>query len=567
MSDDPYCGGATMEDRLDVLDTVRYARPTQEVANQPPPLVGYNAWAADPILREAVSREGGGWVAARADDLGQIVGSERMAMLAAQANRVPPQLRSYDQFGNRIDEVDFHPAYHELLTLALGHGLHSLAWTAPQPGGFVARAALNYLWNQGENGTACPVTMTFAGVQVLRHAPALAAQWEPKLTADHYDPRLVPVGEKIGAMVGMAMTEKQGGSDLRATQTRARRVGEHWFELRGHKWFCSAPMSDAFLTLALLDGAITCFFVPRVLPDGSRNRFLIQRLKDKVGNRSNASAEIEYEGTLAQLVGEPGRGIATLIEMAHLTRFDIVVAVAGIMRAALNHALHHCTHRSAFGRPLVQQPLMQNVLADLAIETEAATLLAFRLARAFDRQSADEHDRLLTRILTPVAKYWVCKRLPMLAAEAMECIGGNGYVEESPLARFYREAPLNSIWEGSGNVICLDVLRAMQKTPDAREAFFREIGPAIAADGRLSRYLDVIGTELGNPQGLEGRARRVTEMLAQLFSAALLVQHSTKEVVDAFCTARLGRDGGKAFGTLPGRVEVERILDRARLRA
>jgi putative acyl-CoA dehydrogenase len=362
------------------------------------------------------------------------------------------------------------------------------------------------------------------------------------------------------------MTEKQGGSDLRSTQTHAKRLAQHWFELRGHKWFCSAPMSDGFLTLALLDGAITCFLVPRILPDGTRNRLLIQRLKDKVGNRSNASAEIEYDATLAHLVGEPGRGIATLIEMAHLTRFDIVVAVAGMMRAALNQALHHCAHRVAFGRVLIEQPLMENVLADLAIETEAATLLAFRLARAFDRQKDDEQERLLTRILTPLAKFWLCKRLPMFMGEAMECIGGNGYVEESPVARAYREAPVNGIWEGSGNVICLDVLRAMQKTPDARDALFREIGPAIAADGRVSRYLDVIGTELGNSQNLEGRARRVTEMLAQLVSAALLVQHSTKEVVDAFCSARLGRDGGKSFGTLPGRVEVDKILDRARLR-
>jgi putative acyl-CoA dehydrogenase len=554
-----------MNDRLDDLDTIRYTRPTHQVTNQPPPLVGYNAWSGDAILRDAVQREGGGWIGTRADDLGETVGSERMQLLAVQANRVAPALRTHDAYGHRIDEVDYHPAYHELMTLALVNGLHSTAWTAPR-GGFVARAALNYLWNQAENGTACPITMTFASVQVLRIAPALASVWEPKLTADHYDPRLVPVGEKLGAMVGMAMTEKQGGSDLRSIQTRARRVTADWYELRGHKWFCSAPMSDGFLTLALQDGAITCFFVPRVMPDGTRNRFLIQRLKDKVGNRSNASAEIEYDGTLAQLVGEPGRGIATIIEMAHLTRFDIVIAVAGMMRAVLNQVLHHCAHRVAFGLTLIDQPLMQNVLADLAIEAEAATLVAFRLARAFDRQHDDEHERLLTRILTPVAKFWLCKRLPMFVDEAMECIGGNGYVEEHPLARFYREAPVNGIWEGSGNVICLDVLRSMQRTPDARDALFRELGPAIAGDGRVSRYLDTIGTELGNAHGLEGRARRVTEMLAQIISAALLVQHSQKEVVDAFCSARLGRDGGKSFGTLPGRVEVERILDRARIR-
>ncbi len=556
-----------MNDHRDDLDTVRFTRATHEVTNQPPPLVGYNAWTGDPVLRATVAREGAGWVEEQAASLGELIGSERMQLLANQANRSPPELRTHDGAGHRIDEVDYHPAYHELMHLAFGNALHSLAWTAG-PGGFVARAALIYLWNQGENGTSCPVTMTFAAVQVLRNAPALAADWEPKLLAPAYDPRPVPVSSKAAATIGMAMTEKQGGSDLRANQTRARRVSTDLYELRGHKWFCSAPMSDGFLTLALLDGAITCFFVPRSLPDGTRNRLLIQRLKDKVGNRSNASSEIEYDGTLARLIGEPGRGIATLIEMAHLTRFDIVVAAAGMMRAALHQALHWCEHRVAFGRRLVEQPLMRNVLADLAIESEAAMALAFRLARAFDRMHHDEHERLITRIVTPVAKYWVCKRLPMMIGECMEVLGGNGFVEESgPIARLYREAPLNGIWEGSGNVICLDVLRAMQKTPDARDALFRELAPGIERDGRVSRYLDVIGTELGNAQGLEGRARRVTEMLAQILSAALLAQHATKEVVDAFCSARLGRDGGKAFGTLPGRVECAAIIERARLRA
>jgi putative acyl-CoA dehydrogenase len=557
-----------VNDRLDDegLDTVRFTRGTHEVTNQPPPLVGANPWTGDPVLRATVAREGGGWVDEQAASLGELVGSERMQLLAAQANRILPELRTHDRAGNRIDEVDYHPAYHELMQLAFTNGLHSLAWTAAGPGGFVARAALNFLWNQGENGTSCPVTMTFAGVQVLRQSPEIARDWESKLVAPAYDPRPLPVSEKTAATVGMAMTEKQGGSDLRANQTRARYVAHDLYELRGHKWFCSAPMSDGFLTLALLEGALTCFFVPRSLADGTRNRFYIQRLKDKVGNRSNASAEIEYDGTLAWLVGDPGRGIATLIEMAHLTRFDIVVAAAGMMRAALHQALHHCAHRVAFGRTLVEQPLMQNVLADLAIESEAAMLIAFRLARAFDRMGHDEQERRLTRIITPIAKYWLCKRLPMLIAEAMECLGGNGYVEEGPLGRLYREAPLNGIWEGSGNVICLDVLRAMQKAPDVRDALFRELGPAIEADGRVSRYLDVIGTELGNPQGLEGRARRVTETLGQILSAALLVQHAPKEVVDAFCMGRLGRDGGKAFGTLPGRVECAAIIERARLR-
>jgi putative acyl-CoA dehydrogenase len=547
------------------LDTVRFDQAMRENDNQPPPLAGYNAWTQDPWLRATVAREGGGWVGERAAKVGELVGSERVQQLADQANRVVPELRTNDLHGRRIDEVEFHPAYHELMSLAFGHGLHSLAWRTRGPGGFVARAALNYLWNQLENGTACPVTMTFASVQVLRAAPAIAKEWEPKILSNAYDPRPLPINEKTAATVGMAMTEKQGGSDLRATQTRARRTFSDFFELSGAKWFCSAPMSDGFLTLALLDGALTCFFVPRSLSNGMRNRFLIQRLKDKVGNRSNASSEIAFDGTLAWLVGEPGRGIATLIEMAHLTRFDIAIAAAGMMRAAFNRALHHCTHRLAFGRPLVEQPLMQNVLADLALESEAALLLAFRLARAFDRQANDEHERLITRILTPLAKYWLCKRLPMMIGECMECIGGNGYVEDGPLARLYREAPLNGIWEGSGNVICLDVLRAIQKTPAARDALFGEIAPAIEADGRMSRYLDVIGTELGTTQGLEGRARRVAEMLAQMLSAALLIQHSPQEVVDAFCVARLGRDGGKAFGTLPGRVACAAIIERARL--
>jgi putative acyl-CoA dehydrogenase len=556
-----------VNDRLDYLDTIRFNLATREAANQPPPLAGYNAWDGDECVRRAVEREGGGWISGEAKVLGEFVGSERMQLLAAQANRFVPELRTHDPAGQRIDEIEYHPSYHELMQVALSSGLHSLGWTAGGRGGFVARAALCYLWNQGENGTACPITMTFAGVQVLRQAPDLAGEWVPKLTATAYDPRALPVSEKKAATLGMAMTEKQGGSDLRANQTKARHVGADLYELKGHKWFCSAPMSDGFLTLGLLDDALTCFLVPRWLPSGGRNRFTIQRLKDKVGNRSNASAEIEYDGTLGILVGEPGRGIATLIEMAHLTRFDIVVAVAGMMRAALNQAIHHCAYRIAFGRKLIEQPLMQNVLADLALETEAATLLAFRLARAFDRMDSDPHERLLTRIVTPIAKFWLAKRLPMFVAECMECIGGNGFVEESPLARLHRESPLNSIWEGSGNVICLDVLRAMQKTPDARDALFRELGPAIETDSRVSRYLDVIGTELGTSQGIEGRARRVTEMLAQVLSAALLVQHAPKEVAQAFGLGRLGRDGGKAFGTLPGRIDCAAIIDRARLKA
>jgi putative acyl-CoA dehydrogenase len=383
--------------------------------------------------------------------------------------------------------------------------------------------------------------------------------------ANAYDPRPLPVASKAGATIGMAMTEKQGVSDLRASTTVAAAAGNGWFALAGHKWFCSAPMSDAFLTLAQRAEGLSCFLVPRSLPDGARNPFQLQRLKDKVGNRSNASAEIEYDGTLALPVGEAGRGIATLIEMAHLTRFDIVVAAAGMMRGALNQALHHTAHRRAFGDALAAQPLMRNVLADLAIEAEAALLLALRLARAFDRQYADESERLLTRIVTPVAKYWLCKRLPGFVVECMECLGGNGYVEESPLARLYREAPLNGIWEGSGNVICLDVLRALTREPPALDAYFAEISAVAPVEPRVSRYLDVLGTELGESADQEARARRIAEMLALALQASLLARHATAEVVDAFCVSRLGADGGRAYGTLPARLDLAGIAARAAL--
>jgi putative acyl-CoA dehydrogenase len=431
---------------------------THEVTNQPPPLAGYNAWTGDRVLREAAKRAGAGWIERDAAAMGELAGSERMQLLADQANRYGPVLRSHDRFGHRIDSVDFHPAYHELMSLAFGAGLHSIAWTEKRDGAFAARAALNYLWNQGEQGISCPVTMTFAGVQVLRNAPALAAEWEPRLTARSYDARPLPVAQKTGATIGMAMTEKQGGSDLRSNSTVAVRDGGA-FLLTGHKWFCSAPMCDAFLALARLEDRVTCFLVPRSLPDGTRNPFYLQRLKDKIGNRSNASSEIEFRHTRAHLVGPEGRGIATLIEMAHLTRFDIVVASAGMMRAGLTQALHHCEHRRAFGARLAEHAAMQNVLADLALESEAATLTAFRLAQAFDRGAKDANERLLARIMTPVAKYWLCKRNPPFTAEAMECLGGNGFVEDGPFGRLFRESPLNGIWEGSGNVICLDVLR------------------------------------------------------------------------------------------------------------
>ncbi len=534
-------------------------RNVPDSANQPPPLVGFNAWLGDRTLREAVDREGGGWISARASDMGELVGSERMQVLAAQANRHAPELRTHDRFGNRIDAVEYHPAYHELMSLAFGAGLHSLAWTESKPGVWVARAALNYLWNQGENGVACPVTMTFASVRVLRNDRDLAAEWEPKLLACDYDPRPLPLAQKRAVTIGMAMTERQGGSDLRANSSRAAPAGSGEYELSGHKWFCSAPMSDAFFTLANTDAGLTCFFVPRSLPDGARNPFFIQRLKDKCGNRSNASAEIEYRGTRAWIVGEQGRGIATLLGMAHLTRFDIVVACAGMMRAALNQALHHTAYRSAFGKRLAEQPLMQNVLADLALESEAAVLLAFRLARAFDRSESDEREKALMRLMTPIAKYWLCKRLPPLAVEAMECLGGNGYVEEAPLARLYREAPLNGIWEGSGNVICLDALRSIQREPAGLEALHDEIAKG---GERVRKGVPPISELLGDPGGAEPRARRIVESIAIALQASLMAQHAEQDAADAFCASRLEGDWGQAFGTLAGGARCAAIVER-----
>jgi len=543
----------------------RAAAPVGQASNQPPLLAGYNAWEQDPILRAAVEREGGGWIGERAHRLGDLVGSERMQLLADQANRHLPQLRTHDRFGERIDAVDYHPAYHELMALAFGAGLHSIAWKARRDGAFVARAALNYLWNQTENGTSCPVTMAFAAVQVMRNDAQLAAEWEPKLLADAYDPRPLHLSQKSAVTVGMAMTEKQGGSDLRSNQTAATDLGDGAYALEGHKWFCSAPMSDGFLTLARTGAGVTCFFAPRSLADGTRNGIHIQRLKDKCGNRSNASSEIEYHGAWARRIGAEGRGIATLIEMAHLTRFDIVVASAGMMRGALNQVMHHCEHRQAFGKRLVQQPLMQNVLADLALETEAATLLALRLARALDLSAGNPQERLLARILTPMAKYWLAKRNPAFMFEAMECLGGNGYVEEAPLARFYREAPVNSIWEGSGNVACLDVLRSMQKQPESVAVLLSEIRAGASGDRHLALFVDAIETQLRETDGIEQRARRIAEASTLALQASLMAQHAAPAAADAFFSSRVQGDWGHAFGTLPKGARCDEIIARSRL--
>ena len=537
---------------------------TGEVLNQPPPLQGYDAYGADPWLKAAVHRAGASWIDGAAHELGGFVGSAEAQAHAAAANRHPPELLTHDRFGHRIDRVDYHPAYHALMGRAIGAGVHSLAWKRAS-GGFTGRAVLFYLWNQLEQGTACPVTMTFASIPVFKHAPDIESAWRGKVLADAYDPRPIAAAEKAGATIGMAMTEKQGGSDLRAIVTTATRADGAW-RLDGHKWFCSAPMSDAFFTLARAQAGITCFFVPRTLPDGSRNAFLIQRLKDKVGNRSNASSEIEYGATTAWLVGEPGRGIATLIEMAHHTRFDIVVGVAGMMRAALNEALHHARHRSAFGKRLAEHALMRNVIADLALEAEAAMLLAFRLATAFDASATNARERELQRLLTPVAKYWLCKRMVPVAAEAMECVGGNGYVEESPLARLYREAPLNGIWEGSANVICLDVLRAMAKSPEAFGALVEEI--LAAPDPRVRSVLDAARASLADPAAAESQARAVVEALALAMQGSLMQRYAAPAAAEAFCASRLvNRGSGRALGALSAGIDTAPLVQRAALEA
>lgn len=528
---------------------------THEVTNQPPPIAAYNLFDADPILRAALRREGAGWAERRVRDFGAALGEEAVPALAEAANRYPPELRAFDRFGHRIDEVEYHPAYHALMTLAKRHEVHSIAWTAGREGAHVAHMALEYLLVQAEAGVCCPITMTYAAVPALRRAPALAAEWEPRITAPEYDPRCIPAGEKTGATMGMAMTEKQGGSDLRAATTRARALGDGAYELTGHKWFCSAPMSDAFLTIAYTDEGLGCFLAPRWRPDGSRNPFLIQRLKDKLGDRSNASAEIEYRGTWAQIVGEEGRGIRTIIEMVHHTRLDTALAAAGMMRQAVVLAVHHAAHRRAFQRPLIDQPLMRNLLADLVVEWAAATMMAARVARGFDAPGDP-----FARIAVSIAKYWINKRLPNHVFEAMECLGGGGYVEESAMPRLYREAPVNSIWEGSGNVICLDVLRAMARAPDSLDAFLAELDAARGGDRRLDAAIERLRKDLAAKGDREPRARRLVESMALALQGALAVRFAPPAVADAFCASRLGGDWGRVLGTLPAGVAFDEII-------
>ncbi|WP_433858776.1 acyl-CoA dehydrogenase family protein [Streptomyces kronopolitis] len=541
------------------------AATTHTVTNQPPPLVGYNVFASDPVLTEGIARHVSASrrdeVREELDTLGRAAGSAQARQWGEQANAHPPVLHTHDRYGHRIDEVEFHPAWHRLLGHAVTAGLTG-AWSRPD--GHVRRTAGFLVWTQAEAGHGCPLSMTHAAVPALRAEPELAAVWEPLLTSPIYDRELRPAAEKGGALAGMAMTEKQGGSDVRSLTTRAEPLaapGE--YVLTGHKWFCSAPMSDAFLVLARAPGGLTCFLLPRVLPDGSRNALRIQRLKDKLGNRSNASAEVEFDGaTWARRVGEEGRGVATILEMVAATRLDCVTASAALMRQAVAQATHHAAHREAFGRRLTDQPLMRNVLADLALESEAATTLALRLAAAYDGGTAQ--DRHFLRLAVPAAKYWVTKRCTPLVAEALECLGGNGYVEDSGLPRLLREAPVNSIWEGAGNVQALDVLRALRREPEALNAFLTEIGAARGADHRLDRAIRAMLTELADLEGIEARARRLVERMATVLQGSLLVRHAPPEVADAFCASRLGGDAGAAFGTLPHTLDLAAVVARAR---
>jgi putative acyl-CoA dehydrogenase len=544
----------------------------ESAQNQVPPLTDYNLFLSDRTLVQAVEREGAGWAREQITELGRLLGSEETQRWGFEANENKPVLHTHDRVGNRRDEVVFHPAWHSLMRTSVENRLHCLPWEKPaaaRGGAHLARAALMMLTVQNEAGHTCPISMTFSAVAALRAEPDLAHDWEPRILSSSYDPQFAPPQQKSGVLLGMGMTEKQGGSDVRANTSRAERIGSsREYLITGHKWFCSAPMCDAFLVLAQAPKGLSCFLLPRWTPTGERNHFHIQRLKDKLGNRSNASSEVEFSQAWAHLVGEEGRGIQTIIEMVNHTRLDCSIAAAGLMRQALVQAVHHARHRHAFGKLLIDQPLMRNVLADLAIESEAATLLMVRLAHSFDARESSERERAFCRIATAIAKYWLCKRSPVHVGEALECLGGNGYVEESIMPRLYREAPLYSIWEGSGNVMCLDVLRALTKDPATLEALLAELQTTAGADKRLDAYVTSIQEKFsakagnGSPQGSgnDYAARELTEKLALALQASLVIRHTVPAVADAFIASRLAGQHGSAFGTLPAGSDVDGIL-------
>jgi putative acyl-CoA dehydrogenase len=536
---------------------------THDVTNQVPPLVGHDVAAYPPLL-ESLEREGAGWATDEVHAIGRRAGSAEAQEWGRLAEKNVPVLHTHDRYGHRVDEVEFDPAWHQLMTVAVEAGMHATPWADDREGAHVARAAKVFVWGAADPGHICPISMTYAVVPALRANADLAATYEPLLTSTSYDYGLRTPSTKRGLIAGMSMTEKQGGSDVRANTTTATPTADGAYALVGHKWFTSAPMSDFFLTLAQAPGGLSCFFVPRVLPDGTRNPIRLQRLKDKLGNHSNASSEIEYDGALGWLVGEEGRGVPTIIEMVNMTRLDCTIGSATSMRLGTMQAVHHARYRSAFGRRLVDQPLMANVLSDLAVESEAATYAAMRLAGATDRVArGDDREAMVRRVALAVSKYWVCKRSPAHAAEALECLGGNGYVEDSGMPRLYREAPLMSIWEGSGNVAALDTLRALARQPESLEAFFDEVELAAGADSRLDDAVARARKEFTSLDDLEYRARRVVEQLALVFQGSLLVRHAPAAVADAFCGSRLGGDWGVAFGTLPVGVDTTNLIERA----
>ncbi|ROH85941.1 isovaleryl-CoA dehydrogenase [Stagnimonas aquatica] len=536
---------------------------THSVDNQVPPPPALNLYRSDLVLREAINREGGGWGEADLAAYGAIAGGELME-LGFQANENKPKAKLFDRYGHRLDEVEFHPAYHRIMALGLKHGVAGYAWRhAGKPGAHVARAGLAYLHNQADQGTSCPLTMTYACVAALQHEPALAKDWVPRVAGADYDPLVKPALAKSTLTIGMGMTEKQGGSDVRANTTKAFAQADGTYEIVGHKWFFSAPMCDAWLVLAYTESGITCFLAPKMKPDGARNAIRVQRLKDKLGDWSNASSEVEFQGAWAERVGPEGRGIATILEMVALTRLDCMIGSASLMRQALVQALHHASHRKAFGKRLIEQPLMRNVLADLALESEAATALTFRVARAVDAGERDPHEAAMARLATALGKYWICKRAPAFVNEAQECLGGAGYVEESNLPRLYRQAPLNSIWEGSGNIQCLDVLRALSREPETREAYLTELAALRGAHPDYDRELNWLAHAFDDPASLELRARHVVERMTLALQASILLRGGDPAVAELFCRTRLAGQQGLAFGTLPADSPFETLLARA----
>lgn len=550
----------------------RYA--THEVHNQAAPATGFNAFSGDTVVTDAIAREAP-WAAERCAALGQVAGDEAVQELARQANRHLPELKTHDRFGNRVDWVDFHPAWHELMSLAWQHAVPNLSWTAREKQPHYARAVLSYLWNQVEHGTACPTGMAYAAYAGFAAEPALKI-WADKVCGTQYEFSRREVADKPSVVIGYAMTEKQGGSDLRETQTTARfshtadyhGARADWYELTGHKWFCSVPQSDGFFTLAKVNGGVTCFFLPRTLPDGSYNRFFVQRLKDKAGNKSNASSEIEYSGTLAIRVGAEGKGLREILSHAHLTRLDFAVGSAGLMRQALTLALQHTTTRRGFGLPLAEQPMMANVLADMAVEVEATTLMALRVAKATDHLEANAQERAFARVTTPVAKFFNCSRAPAIANEALQCHGGNGFIEENPMARVFRESPLNSVWEGTANMMCMDVRRAMQRDAACRDAVLAEFNDLRGQDARFDAFVQQLGGLLDATLQDEFLARPASEAIARAVQGAELLRHSTPEVIDVFMKTRLGLGAGAMFGALGpsvGKTQADRIVQRARI--